>query len=143
MFRGAINLACHAWFGGWAFVGLVINWTGCVTIYSLCDKIEMQQGLCCKFTHWVFRWFFITPCPWIRVSPPPYEEMVRLMNRERVFLLMNHTSFWDSILFVGIVPPNIIWRYRTLMKVKLFDVSIFVKVFCSSTSAATCSFETF
>lgn len=139
MFRGAMNIACQTWFGGWAFVGLIINWAGCLAIYSVCDKIEMQQELCCKFSHWVFRWFFIKSCPWIRISPPPYEKMVRLMDRDRVFLLMNHTSFWDSVLLVGIVPASIIWRYRTLMKAKLFDVSAFCEslLFGSSTSATT------
>lgn len=124
MLGEAMNVVFHVWFGCWALVGLILNWTGCVIIYAVCDTIESKQKYCCMVCHWAFRWFFIKPCPWIRVSAPPYEEMVRLMDRDKVFLMMNHTSFWDSVLFVGTTPPNIIWRYRTLMKYKLFDVSI-------------------
>lgn len=36
---------------------------------------------------------------------------------------MNHTSFFDTVLFVATTPPDIIGRYRTLMKAGLFDVS--------------------
>lgn len=62
-------------------------------------------------------------CPWIRVSGPPAEDVVRLLDRDRVCVLMNHTSFGDSIMFVATTPSSIIWRYRTLMKQTLFDVS--------------------
>lgn len=55
------------------------------------------------------------------------DEILRLMHRNRVFLLMNHTSFFDSVLFVGITPATIIGRYRTLMKHNLFDVSIILQ----------------
>lgn len=72
----------------------------------------------------MFLIFLIYSSPWIRVSPPSAEDFDRLLDRERVCLLMNHTSFFDSVIFVGITPPHIIWRYRTLMANKLFNVSV-------------------
>ena len=72
----------------------------------------------------MFLVFLIYSSPWIRVSPPSAEEFDRLLDRKGVCLLMNHTSFFDSVLFVGITPPHIIWRYRTLMANKLFNVSV-------------------
>lgn len=72
--------------------------------------------------HYVFKWLMKT-CPWIRISTPPKDDMVRLMDRDKVLLLLNHTSFFDTILLVGTLPPRAIGRYRTLMKHKLLDVS--------------------
>ena len=46
-------------------------------------------------------------------------------------MLMNHTSFFDSVLFVGITPPHIVWRYRTLMANKLFKVSVLTCYTCT------------
>ena len=102
--------------------GLVIDWAGCSAITALLPAAEAQKR-CCQWCHYIFRWFMIRSCPWIRVSPPPAEDVARLLDREKVCLLMNHTSFGDSVLFVGTTPSSIIWRYRTLMKKTLFDVS--------------------
>lgn len=118
----ALNLACQTWFGVCMAGGLVVDWAGCLAITTLLPTREAQKR-CCQFCHFMFKWFMIDSCPWIRVSPPPAEGVSRLMDRDRVCLLMNHTSFGDSVMFVGNMPSSVIWRYRTLMKKSLFDVS--------------------
>lgn len=123
MIQQTVRLACRAWFAWFTLVGLAIAWSGSVIICAVIRDQRVAQGLCCRLCHYVFRWFLIKSCPWIRVTLPPAEDVARLMDRERVCLLMNHTSFFDSVLFVGTTPPGIIWRYRTLMKAGLFNVS--------------------
>lgn len=110
--------------------GLVIDWAGCSAITALYPAVEAQRR-CCQLCHLLFRWFLISSCPWIRVSPPPAEDLNRLLDREKVCLLMNHTSFADSVLFVGTTPSSIIWRYRTLMKAGIFDVSCKIQQSCA------------
>ncbi|CAN0505833.1 unnamed protein product [Ectocarpus sp. 12 AP-2014] len=120
MFRQAVKLACHTWFGACLTWGLIIDWAGCVVITTILPDGQAQRR-CCQWSHYVFRYFMLSSCPWIRVSRPPVEEVTRLLHRDRVCVLMNHTSFGDSIMFVATTPSNIIWRYRTLMKSTLFD----------------------
>ena len=123
MIQDGVNFACQAWFGLCLTVGMVLNWVGCMTFTALLP-VSQAQAMCCKWCHNIFLWFLIKASPWIRVSPPSAEDFDRLLGREGVCLLMNHTSFYDSVLFVGITPPHIIWRYRTLMANYLFDVSV-------------------
>lgn len=123
MIQASVNFACQAWFGLFTLVGLIISWTGCCAILAVSTQLSVAQARCCRLCHYGFRWFLIKACPWIRVSLPPAEDVARLLDRERVCVLLNHTSFFDSILFVGSTPASIIWRYRTLMKNNLFDVS--------------------
>lgn len=118
----ALNTLCQTWFAVCLTGGLIIDWAGCSVISAILPAGERQKR-CCQYCHFVFRWFMLGSCPWIRVSTPPAEDVTRLLDRDRVCLLMNHTSFGDSILFVGTTPSSIIWRYRTLMKQTLFDVS--------------------
>ncbi|CAN0135034.1 unnamed protein product [Scytosiphon promiscuus] len=120
MIRKVLNLACQAWFGACMTAGLTISWVGCVVITTILPAGEAQKR-CCQCCHYAFRWFMLGSCPWIQVSGPPAEDVVRLLDRDRVCVLMNHTSFGDSIMFVATTPSSIIWRYRTLMKQTLFD----------------------
>lgn len=123
MIQEAVNLACQIWFGLCMLVGLALDWAGCMAFTMLLPASEAQSR-CCRWCHYMFLIFLIYSSPWIRVSPPSAEDFDRLLDRERVCLLMNHTSFFDSVIFVGITPPHIIWRYRTLMANKLFNVSV-------------------
>eukprot|EP00903_Cladosiphon_okamuranus_P009525 g9074.t1 len=116
----ALNALCQTWFALCMTVGMIIDWAGCSAITAVLPAGESQKR-CCQCCHYAFRWFMLGSCPWIRVSTPPAEDMTRLLDRERVCLLINHTSFLDSILFVATTPSSIIWRYRTLMKAGLFD----------------------
>ena len=81
-----------------------------------------SQRWACAVCHWCFRALILAPCPWIRVRSPPDATWRELLGREKVFLLMNHTSFLDAIIFVAMCPPDVLWRYRTLMKASLFKV---------------------
>lgn len=123
MIREMVNFACQSWFAQCTLVGLLIDWVGCHVISAVLPSRKQAEGMCCRFCHLIFQWFLIKSCPWVRVTPPLSEDVARLLDRDRVCLLMNHTSFFDSVLFVGTTPPGIIWRYRTLMKRGLFDVS--------------------
>lgn len=122
MIAKVVRFFCHLWFGLWTMLGLIISWTGCHLVWIVGFPEISAQARCCKICNYIFYWLIIKPCPWIQVTPPPTEDVSRLLDRDRVCLLMNHTSFFDSILFVGIMPPGIIWRYRTLMKRSLFKV---------------------
>ncbi|CAN0349183.1 unnamed protein product, partial [Laminaria digitata] len=109
MIQEAVNLACQTWFGLCLTVVLILDWAGCMAFTMVLPASE-AQSMCCKWSHYIM-WFLIKTSPWIRVSPPSPENFDRLMDRKGVCMLMNHTSFYDSVLFVGITPPHIIWRY--------------------------------
>lgn len=130
-----LNLACQTWFGLCMTGGLIVDWAGCLAITTFLPAGEAQKR-CCQLSHFMFKWSMIGSCPWIRVSPPPQEDVSRLMDRDRVCVLMNHTSFGDSVLFVGTTPSRVIWRYRTLMKKTLFDVSGAKHLLCCGLIAA-------
>ena len=108
-----------------ALAGVVINWSVCLAISALVRDTATAQKWCYFVNHYLFH-MLLKACPWIRVSPPPAEDMKRLMGRGKVCLLMNHTSFFDTVLFVGTIPASIIWRYKALMKSGMFKVKVFV-----------------
>lgn len=104
-------------------VGLVINWSVCVVITVVARDPATAQKWCCYANHYMFRYMLLKACPWIRVSPRPLEDIERLLGREKVCVLMNHTSFFDTVVFVSTIPANVIWRYRALVKHGIFKVN--------------------
>lgn len=124
MIRNIARLMCQTWFASCAVFGVALTWILCVVVYTLSNgTIDSKQKLCCKICHYFFRWFLVKSCPWVQVSTPQVDELEQLLDRDRVFLLLNHTSFFDSVLVVAIMPTSILPRYRTLLKHKLLDVS--------------------
>ena len=47
----------------------------------------------------------------------------------RSCLVLNHTSFWDAFLFVGVSPWQYIWNAKTLMKDSLKKLPVFGSIF--------------
>ncbi|CAM9135120.1 unnamed protein product [Choristocarpus tenellus] len=125
VFRNLFRRACQCWFALWLVVCMFWCYVGCYVGYHLLPgSTPTKQMRACYVCHYTFKYLLLFPVPWIQVSTPPEEEILRLLDRQRVFLLMNHTSYLDSIIFVGHFPPKVLRRYRTLMKASLFQLPL-------------------
>ncbi|CAM9802659.1 unnamed protein product, partial [Discosporangium mesarthrocarpum] len=124
MLNPVIRSFCRAWFSVLILVCFTFCWTGCALITVVPGGRRTKEERAIVLCHYMFRYLLLGPIPWIRVDLPDEEEVIRLLDREKVFLLLNHSSFLDSIAFVAFFPPRVLRRYRTLMKASLFKVPL-------------------
>eukprot|EP01134_Creolimax_fragrantissima_P005706 CFRG5706T1 len=63
------------------------------------------------------------PCPWITIDYQPI-DWDAFASQEKVCILLNHTSFLDTAVFVSMMPPHILHKYKTLMMSTLFNIPL-------------------
>lgn len=88
-----------------------------------------SQGLCAVVCAWGFYYLILTLNPQLRVHISPTTRKLWNSLPHHSCVLVNHTSFFDSILFVGLAPYRYIFNTRTLLKASLLDLPIFGTVF--------------
>ena len=120
-----IREPCRVWFTVCLFVSLSTSWVLCMFFrYVVPGTVIQKQGRACAVCKYCFKYLVLLPCPWIQIQAPSQDEWSRLLDRTNVFVALNHTSFLDSIIFAALCPPNVIKRYRTLMKASLFKLPL-------------------
>ncbi|CAM9501676.1 unnamed protein product, partial [Phaeothamnion confervicola] len=118
-----VETACQAWFALCILVCMSTCWLFCNVSHlwgSEADRRRRSSAVC----HACFRWLLLKPCPWVRIRGPTPQQWEALLDHPKVLLVMNHTSFIDSIVFVASCPPAVLKRYRTLMKASLFRLPL-------------------
>ena len=71
-----------------------------------------------------WRWPFAL-CPWIRVTfAAGRDDLARLGIGSSVWLIANHVSFLDTVLFAAFVPPTTLARFQCLADARLFKLPL-------------------
>jgi len=117
-----------------SFAGLLAGsmvWAAalCKMVYLLPLPKAFAEGICLMLTQiaWTSS---VRLSPWISVtkqsSSDDWAEIISgLDGKERpLFLLGNHTSFFDTLLTVTKLPVSVLWKMRTYMKNDLFNFPI-------------------
>lgn len=124
-----VDLLCQVWFGTTLATWLIIMWTICQVMYLIPGTKLAKQKRCIVTANWCFYlMFFFTP--WIRVKGADNKEQWDKMRKalkegKSLFIMLNHTSFLDAILFSAFVPTDIILHLRTLLKASLCKIPLF------------------
>jgi len=122
--------------------------TGLMNLVYLCPfGSKWREGVCLMLTQlgWRLALYF---APWVRtIGDLDYVDqwslIVSVMNEfdeedrkagrptRPLFILGNHTSFFDTVLAVVKMPPSVLWRCRTYMDHHLFKLPI-LSTICKS-----------
>ena len=128
---GFILRACFA-------IGFVLFLLPTVGLSTLLTMIENKTGIISPqtvsrivliFTK-VSWWLAISACPWIRLRsaedlPRQFQTLqAGLDDAQPTFMLGNHTSFFDTILTLAVVPITLVWRCRTYCTSKLLTMPL-------------------
>lgn len=94
-----------------------------------------KEGMCLTLVQFVWR-LTIFVSPWIRTQmtgdTEQWSEIVKTLQdmnntedkKRPLFLLSNHTSFFDTIFSVTVMPSSVLWKMRTYMKSDLFNLPL-------------------
>ena len=121
-------------------VPLMKVWFGLTTIFFICmtgmgcffiDLLRFAglprlttQKLCLRWLNWMF-FAIIVLNPQIRIHIADEDKKRWAAIPPRSAVIMNHTSFWDTIQFAGLAPWSYFNGCRTLMKDSLHKLPIF------------------
>lgn len=124
---GVLGRVAQAVFAAYALAAFTACYAVCAVACAALPK-DKAQAVCVAACNWAF-WFptsFV--CPWVRVEDTTggraWEELGAVMREKGVCVLLNHTSFMDTLVFVGYAPLDLLYSMRTLMSSKLFKIPL-------------------
>ncbi|KAJ9442854.1 acyltransferase [Diplonema papillatum] len=106
------------WFGGTTLVSLLLGWS----VAMVCQKLvatRTREAIVCSTAHVVFS-FALLLNPQITVNADVDWTKVP----KKAFVMINHTSWLDAIVFCKVAPLTFLPHCRTLLKSTLLDLPI-------------------
>jgi len=111
-------------------------------VHLLPLRKDMLEGICLMIVQFVWRCSVVF-CPWIQVTQDSSDAWADIVSgletttetgersQRPLFILGNHTSFFDTIFSAVNFPQSVLWRCRTYMKDDLFKLP-FLGTVCRS-----------
>jgi 1-acyl-sn-glycerol-3-phosphate acyltransferase len=100
-----------------------------VHVLQLGGSERERNGMCVVVAQKCFRWLMLAPCFWIQISG--LRELQAELKRASEeaegapYVLANHNSPLDSLLFAAVIPPEVGANLRSMVKAVLLDAPLF------------------
>jgi len=119
----------QAWFGICLVLNLMWTWVVCHLIYILPFSKHQKEALSVQTISLAF-YLTILFSPQIQIKykddiPLDWKPVVEARKKGPVIIMINHQSFFDSLLYVAMSPGVTLGRCRTFMKSTLLDIPLF------------------
>ena len=113
---------CIGWFAANLLAATAVLAGACHVLRL--SSSERAQRVARALARLCWRWPFAL-CPWIRVTfAAGRDDLARLGIGSSVWLIANHVSFLDTVLFAAFVPPTTLARFQCLADARLFKLPL-------------------